>query len=279
MDWIQSLNKAIAYMEQNLLTDLSPEDVAKQVHISNYHFQRAFHLLTGMTIGEYIRSRRLSLAGHELAASNSKVIDIALKYQYETPESFAKAFSRFHGITPSQARIQGAHLKSLNRLLIKITLEGGTVMDYRIESKKAFQALVKVQTFTPETSQKGIPAFWSDYFSSGMQHQVPGAIGICEQEKACDKEFNYGIGCIYTPGKNIPEGFKLLEIPAYTWVIFRCVGPMPGAIQDTWSRIYSEWLPQAEYQLLPDYDLEVYTEGDNQSSDYVSEIWIPVTKK
>lgn len=280
MDWVKSLNKAINYIEDHLLDEkLSCEEVASRVFISSYHFQRCFSLLTGMPVGEYIRRRRLSLAGQELAVSDAKVIDIALKYGYETPESFSKAFTRFHGITPSQAKLEGSGLKSFSRLVIKITLEGGTIMDYRIVSRDAFNALAMTRTFKAEKSFSDLPKFWTEYFAKGCDKTVPGDLGICRQESLASEDFQYSIGCEYSQGAEIPEGFGLINIPAGTWAVFTCVGPMPGAIQDVWKKIYSEWLPQAEYERIETYDFELYTRGDNQRGDYVSEIWIPVKKK
>ena len=279
MEWIQSLNKAIDYIEDNLLFDLNCEKIAQHIYISSYHFQRIFSLLTGMTVGEYVRNRRLSLAGQELSISNIKVIDIALKYGYETPESFTKAFTRFHGVTPNQARLEGSNLKSFNRLIIKIRLEGGNIMDYRIIKKDSFNVMAKTKVFTAENSQTEIPKFWTKYFSDGSSEKVCGMLAICAQEKDGCSEFRYGIGCECKTDSKIPDGFEMLTIPAYTWAIFKCTGPMPHAIQKMWTRIYSEWLPQAEYELISDYDIELYTDGDNQSEDYISEIWIPVKKK
>ena len=279
MEWVRSLNKAIDYIEDNLLSELTCEGIAAQVYISIYHFQRVFSLLTGMTVGEYIRNRRLSLAGQELIMSNVKVIDVALKYGYDTPESFAKAFSRFHGVTPNQAKMEGSNLKSFNRLVIKIRLEGGNIMDYRVVRKDTFQVKVKTRVISCENSGEEIPKFWSEYYSNGFNEQVCGMFGICEQEKAGSGEFRYGIGCEYEANSLVPDGFEILTIPEYTWAIFKCVGPMPDTIQNMWKRIYSEWLPQAEYELIQDYDIERYTEGNNQNEEYVSEIWLPVRKK
>lgn len=135
MDWIIGLQKAIDYIEDNLTETIDYEMVAAQSFSSSYHFQRVFSILCGFTIGEYIRNRRLSLAGTELATSDAKVIDVALKYGYESPDSFAKAFQKFHGILPSQARNDGSNLKSFSRLVLKFSLEGGTIMNYRIETK------------------------------------------------------------------------------------------------------------------------------------------------
>ena len=135
MDWIIGLQKAIDYIEENLTETIDYEMVAAQSFSSSYHFQRVFSILCGFTIGEYIRNRRLSLAGTELATSDVKVIDVALKYGYESPDSFAKAFQKFHGILPSQARNNGSMLKSYSRLVLKFSLEGGCTMNYRIEEK------------------------------------------------------------------------------------------------------------------------------------------------
>lgn len=275
MEWVRSINKAIEYVEEHLTEDIRCEDVANHVYISLFHFQRTFHLLTGMTVGEYIRKRRLSLAGEELTKKDVRVVDIALKYGYESPESFHKAFTRFHGISPSQAK-RGCELKSFNKLVVKISLEGGIGLDYRIEKKDELKLLVYSKRFTDETSKDGIPAFWDEYYQKGLDGKVPACMGLCIQERAEGKEFMYGIGCEAKAVKEVYEGFQILIIPAYTWAIFKCVGAMPDAIQKMWERIYREWLPGTDYKLIQDYDIENYLPGDNQAEDYVSEIWLPV---
>lgn len=279
MDWIQTLERAIEYMEENLLGNLECEEVAGEVYVSSHHFQRTFTLLTGLTVGEYIRNRRLSLAGQELLRKESKVIDVALKYGYDSPESFAKAFKRFHGITPVQVKKQGTSLKSFNRLIIKIIMEGGSSMDYRIEKKEAFDVVLMTRTFNYQNNETGIPKFWEEYFREGLAEKVCGRLGICLPAKEGSKEYQYGIGDRKEEAREITADFKEYTIPAHTWAVFRCVGSMPKAIQDMWKRVYSEWLPQANYELVPDYDFEYYTDGDNSSEDYVSEIWIPVKEK
>jgi len=279
MEWVQSLNHAIDFMEVHLEENITCEDVAGHIYISSFHFQRIFNLLTGLTVGEYIRNRRLSLAGQYLLKGNEKVIDIALRYCYETPESFSKAFRRFHGISPNQAKKEGTSLKSFNRLVIKIILEGGSIMDYKIVKKEAFKVVVKTRLFSDETSQIEIPKFWSEYYNTGMSKKVCGTMGICAQAKKDARTWNYSIGCESQYVKEIPEKFEVLEIPSHTWAVFTCVGAMPKSIQDMWERVYSEWLPQSDYELISDYDIEYYTEGDNRKADYVSEIWIPVKRR
>lgn len=278
MEWIQSINRAIEYMEEHLTEDIHCEEVAGHVHISLFHFQRTFNLLTGMTVGEYIRNRRLSLAGEELTKGGVKVIDAAYKYGYDSPESFTKAFTRFHGVTPRQVK-KGKALKSFNKLVIKISLEGGFSLDYRIEKKDEMRLLVYSGMFTEENSKKGIPAFWDEYFSKELDKKVPGNFGVCAQEKEGASEFLYGIGCNAELVNGVPEGFRVITIPAYTWAIFKCTGAMPEAIQKMWDCIYREWLPGADYELIQDYDIERYLPGDMSSKEYISEIWIPVKEK
>lgn len=152
-------------------------------------------------------------------------------------------------------------------------------MDYRIEKKEGFRLLVYARMFTEESSEKEIPAFWEEYYQNEVYKKAPGYLGICVQEKDDDREFMYGIGCDADDVKEIPEGFQIIDIPAYTWAIFKCVGPTPDAIQKTWKDIYREWLPGADYELISGYDIENYLPGDSNSRDYVSEIWIPVTEK
>ena len=137
MDWVKGVQQAIDYMEMHLTEELRLEEIAARSYSSPYHFQRVFSILCGITMSEYIRNRRLTLAGKELQETSEKVIDIALKYGYDSPDSFARAFARFHGITPSEARRKGAVLQAFSPLSVKIILEGGEKMKYRLEDKEA----------------------------------------------------------------------------------------------------------------------------------------------
>ena len=286
MDLIQNLQNAIEYMEKNILEAITYEDVAKHVHVSSYHFHRTFSLITGITANEYIRNRRLSMAGQEISISDIKVIDIALKYGYESPESFTKAFTRFHGITPNVARRAGMKLKSFNRLLIKIKLEGGTVMDYRIETRDPFKLLTKSSKFRNESiKEEGnteIPDFWKECGVNGVfgvlqlnteNHDI---YGVCAPISKESTHFDYGIGMKYLGG-NIPEGYTIWEVKPTLWAAFKCIGDTGDCIGETWERIFSEFLPSSEYTILDDTDFELYKDSDN--SDSFCEIWIPVEKK
>lgn len=279
MEWTRMLNEAIDYIEKNITEEITCEDVAEQIYLSGFHFHRTFTILTGMSLGDYIRNRRLSLAAQELLTGKNKVIDVALKYGYQTPESFSKAFSRFHGVMPSQVKKEGTILKSFNRLNLIIKLEGGNSMEYKIVNKDAFEVVALTKMFEDETSKSEIPSFWGDYFKAGYDEKVCGSMGICYEEMNNSKRWRYGIGCEKQYVKEIPEGFEILNIPAHTWAVFTCIGAMPDAIQNMWKRIYSEWLPASNYSLLSDFDIEFYYEGDPSSDDYKSEVWIPVKEK
>lgn len=291
MDWTTDLQKAIDYIEVNLTEELDYTEIASKACVSSFHFQRIFSVMCNFSLGEYIRNRRLTLAGAELNLSNEKVIDIALKYGYDSPDSFAKAFTRFHGITPSAAREPGASLRSFSRLSIKLSLEGGNVMDYRIEKKREFKVIGKSQTFnlSDEFVRDDIPAFWSRCHEDGTvkelykmsRNTVNGGMifGVCYGDNSVDaNQFPYLIAATYEKGE-IPIGYSVKEIPEYTWAIFRCVGAMPRAIQALWRRIYAEFFPTSEYRPVHGIDLEAYYEGNMDDEKYVSEIWIPVERK
>ena len=278
MDWVRTINNAIEYMEAHLTDEIALADIAKHVNLSPFHFQRAFSLLTDMSPAEYLRKRRLSQAGADLMSREAKVIDVAMKYGYDSPESFTKAFTRFHGVSPMQAK-KGSPIQFMNRFTVRITIEGGCIMEYTIEKLEAMDLLMHAKEFHAETGESEIPLFWDEYYASEAYRKIPGYLGLCAQQKTDGDAFRYGIGCKASDVEGVPEGFEIIRIPAYTWAVFKCVGPMPGAIQAMWERIYKEWLPVSEYELIPDYDIENYLPGDLASKDYVSEICIPVRKK
>lgn len=244
-------------------------------------------MMTGITANEYIRNRRLSMAGQELTLSSQKVIDIAFKYGYDSPESFTKAFTRFHGISPNGAKRSGAKLKSYNRLVIKLLLEGGSMMEYRIVEREPFQLLAKVRQFRneiiSETGNQEIPEFWKKSGEEGVfevlnrytknHHIVYGACAPISKESTC---FDYGIGMEYD-GEEVPEGYRLWKIKPSLWAVFPCVGEDGSCIAKTWDRIMKEFLPGSDYSILDDTDFELYP-GKNEDNVFC-EIWLPVEKK
>lgn len=285
MEWMESISKAVEYMEDNITDNISAEDVADFIHISPFYFQKGFSMLCGFTIAEYLRNRRLALAGNELASGDAKVIDAAIKYGYDSPDSFAKAFSRFHGITPSMVRKEGVMLKSFAPLKIKISLEGGYLMDYRIVKKGEFTVIGASKQFNYEGAKQDIPQFWKEHYEKGNGKFVCGMFGINMDEKMGNEDFEYLLADVYNPVMDIPEGFITKTIPSFDWAVFPCKGAMPNSLQDVNTKIFSEWLPALkDYEFAAGYCIEMYDEPSKytkgtQDENYYCEIWIPVKKK
>lgn len=289
MDWTQGLQNAIDYIEDNLENDIDYEIVASKSGFSNFYFQRIFGILCGCSLGEYIRNRRLTLAGNELSSANEKVIDIAFKYGYDSPESFARAFSKFHGISPSKAKADGSVLKSFSRLSVEINLKGGSVMNYKIVKKNAFKVLEKMskQSIDDSQNKNTIPDFWTQSHRDGTVSGLLAAakdrsnvFGICYNNNLTDKQFfDYSIAVLCDENCEIPDGFRINEIPSRTWVVFECIGPMPDAMQETWHKICAEFFPTSAYKPTYEMDIEAYTAGEMNAADYKSEIWVPVEEK
>lgn len=285
MEWMKSISEAVEYIENHITENITADDVANHVCISSFYFQKGFSMLCGFSVMEYIRNRRLALAGGELATSNIKVIDVAIKYGYDSPDSFTKAFTRFHGITPSMVRKDGTIIKSFAPLKLKISLEGGYIMDYKITKKDSFTVLGVPKQFKYENAKQEIPLFWQEHYASGKGKYVCGMFGINIDEQMGCENFEYLIADIYNPVMDIPEGFVTKLIPAFTWAVFPCKGPMPISLQNVNTKIFSEWLPALkEYEFAAGYCIEMYDASDKypngiQDENYYSEIWIPVKKK
>ncbi len=275
--WNEGLADAIAYIEENLTEDIDINEVAEKAYVSSFYFQKIFNVLCGFTVGEYIRNRRLTLAAQELCSTDSKVIDVALKYGYDSPDSFARAFTRFHGVNPSVAKEKGSKLKSFAPLKIKLTLEGGTMLEYKIVEKAQFTVMGKSRKFNTETSYEEIPKFWQEHMESSDSEVICGMYGICIDSDG--KNFDYLIADNYIPWNEIPEGYETRVIPAGTWAVFSCRGALPKALQDVNTIIWSEWLPSCKaYKLAGNYNIEMYTPPCENPEENYSEIWVPVEK-
>lgn len=275
--WIEGFQESIDFMEQNLTEELDIEVIAGKAALSPFYYQRIFGALCGVTVGEYIRARRMTLAAQDLSREDVKVIDIAIKYGYDSPDSFAKAFQKFHGITPSQAKESGAPLRSFAPLHIKITMEGGTMLDYRIVEKAPFTIVGAKRRFNSDTSYQEIPKFWAEYMDQGEKRPIMGTFGVCVDMGG--KDFDYWIADLYKPWKDLPEDCETYQIPGSLWTQFICNGPLPDSLQSVNTKIWSEWLPALQgYELAGKYNLEVYGPPTENPEDYVSYIWIPLKK-
>ncbi|MFZ5988798.1 MAG: AraC family transcriptional regulator [Bacillota bacterium] len=285
MEWFERMKNALDYLEEHLEGSLDMEEAAKVTYSSPFHFQKMFHMLTGVTVAEYVRKRKLTLAAQELAASDIRVLDVSLKYGYDSPESFSKAFRRVHGISPSAAREPGVSLKAYPRLSFHISLKGDKDMNYKIVEKKAFKVFGKGISVTTKDGEnfKRIPQFWCDCHADGFCERLCSMkggelLGICMNDYK-DEKFSYLIAREKTEDILLPEDMNEWVIPAATWAVFESIGPMPTAIQKVWERIYSEWFPATGYEQAEAPQLEVYPEGNADAEDYKCEVWIPVIKK
>lgn len=296
MEWIAAMQQAITYMEEHLLEEINYEDVAKHVHSSGYEFHRAFSFLTGMTANTYIRNRRLSLAAKELLESDTKITDLALKYGYDTSESFTKAFTRFHGVAPKYARAESAKLSLFNPLVIKITVEGGKSMDYRIVETKEQIFIALVRSFRNEIinddENHDIPDFWGECHAKNLLEPIRSLrpegkrdlYGLCSPTKEGADFFEYGIGVMVdadTREFDMEEmkkaGYRTWDVEPGTYVVFECIGENGDCISDTWTKFYKEFLPQMGYESSEATDYEIYFEKGKPG--LFCELWIPVKMK
>ena len=272
--WIEGFQESIDFIEKNLTEELDIEDIAAKAALSPFYYQRIFGALCGVTVGEYIRARRMTLAAQELNGKDVKVIDAAVKCGYDSPDSFSKAFQKFHGITPSQAKEPGALLRSFAPLHIRITMEGGTMMEYRIVEKAPFTIVGVKKPFHSDSSYQEIPKFWDEWLAQGENRPIMGTFGVCLDMKG--KDFDYWIADLYLPWEDVPEGCETRVIPGSAWAQFPCT---IKTLQDTNTRIWSEWLPALQgYSLAGEYDIEVYLPPEEGSDDMKVYIWVPLKK-
>ncbi len=296
MDWTESLRRAIDFMERNLMEDITADDAAKSVNVSSFYLQKGFKIMTGYTMSEYIRFRRLYLSALDIICGKEKIIDTAYKYGYDTPESFTKAFTRFHGLSPTAMRRDHSRIKTFLPLKIKVTIQGGNAMDFTVEKMDGFKIIGFEKNFCFDNSYDEIPKFWDELFigtlmkiiirnnpETEMERAVIenkiGEFGVCVDDLT-DGTFRYIIGGRYNGGV-VPEGMTIYEFPDMEWVKFTCIGPMPATLQTMNTRIFREWLPgNPEFEIAMGANIEWYSdEGKMSNEDYHSAIWIPVKRK
>lgn len=283
MEWIQQLEESLTYIEEHLTDVIDGERLGQIAHCSYYHYQRVFSFVAGVPLAEYIRRRRLSQAAMELQQQH-KVIDVALKYGYDSSTSFARAFKNLHGVSPSTAQKEGVKLKVYPRIKFQITIKGDVEMEYRIETKEAFELVgVKKQvSHIMEENYQVVPEMWGQIATDGtlpkliekmIGNKQEGIFGLGDYNNP--KEALYFIGV--TNDKGVADGFETYHVASLTWAIFSGTGPMPTAIQDLWTRIVTEWLPNSEYEYGIGPDIELYLTPNPENA--VFEIWVPITKK
>lgn len=290
MDLLKNMNEALQYIEENLAHDIDFNKVARLALCSEYHFKRMFSFLAGITISEYIRRRRLTLAAFELNNTHLRIIDVAIKYGYNSPDSFTRAFQSFHGVTPSEAKIHGQMLKAFPRMTFQLTIKGGNEMNYRIEEKEAFQivGIMKRVPIVFHGENPEINAMWKTLNEEKINKLkelsnvepkgiIQASTNFSEDRMEEKGGLDHYIGVATT--NECPENFSKLKVPASTWAVFESVGPFPNTLQETWGRIYAEWFPSSGYQQTEGPEILSIQSKDLTSPDVKSEIWIPVLKR
>ncbi|SHL73923.1 transcriptional regulator, AraC family [Anaerocolumna jejuensis DSM 15929] len=294
MDWVEKLNESISYIEGNLAAEISYEKLARIANCSVYNYQRMFSYIADKSLSEYIRSRRLTMAAFDLLNGRDRIIDIALKYGYESQDAFSRAFKVFHGVSPSVVRNETVQLRSCPKLSFQITIKGENHMNYQIEQWPAFRVMGIAHKIGTKAAFEVIPKLWEDAWKDGtmqrlmenfpaeeelLHYRPAGFLGIAEGGRWGDaEEMRYIIGitnhveaeeCKYIPPL---EGFEEFAYPAATWAVFEANGELPEATQKIYKQFYTEWLPNSGYELADLPVIECYMQENRQ------EVWIAVTK-
>lgn len=279
MNWLERTTRAINYIEENLTNDINYTEVAKMACCSTYHFSRMFAFITDISLSEYIRRRRLSLAAFELQNSDIKIVDLAIKYGYDSPDSFSRAFQKLHGVRPTKARSKGIQLKAFPKISFQITIKGDIEMEYRIEELNFDFAVVGIKKrVETKDAFKIVPTLWSDAEKDGLmqklidmswenpQCKLESLLGISgEKATIMSDDFDYFMGVRYN--NEVPDGMEKFIIPACTWAVF------PNEDNSTWKRIYTEWLPTSGYELADIPCIECFYPPNHIPQ---REIWVPI---
>jgi AraC family transcriptional regulator len=297
MDWLKRMNRALDYVESNLMNEIDMNVVAQMACTSTYNFQKMFSFITEISLVEYIRRRRLTLAAFEIQNSDAKIIDIALKYGYESPVSFTRAFQALHGIVPSLARNGGVILKAYPRMSFQISIKGESEMEYRIEMKEAFDifGIETIGSSIGDESYQSPSQLWEKCHKDGLYEKLfrdsgnlPWHISqdLCKIHGAVnyrmteENTFPYML-CSFVGSNSNTEDYTIAHIPAQTYAIFPSskfkwnedFGSILTTLQ---KRFYSEWLPTSNYEKIDGAEFEIY--GGTQEYGYI-ELWYPVVKK
>ena len=267
MEWIERLNKSINYIEEHITEEISYDELAQIACCSTYHFQRMFTYIAGVSLSEYIRRRKMSLAAVDLQGSNEKIIDISLKYGYSSPTAFNRAFQSIHGVAPSALKNEGVSIKSFPPITFKFTVKGVEELNYRIETKPAFRIVGKSYPLNKEIEQNflEVPQMWQNAVMDGtikkiialMNSQPQGVLGV----SACNDNEKWKYYIAVSSTADIDTSLEEYIVPGCMWAIFPG-GGTGKSIQELEKRIVTEWLPTSGYEFTEGPDIEVYFNPD-----------------
>lgn len=284
MEWIERLNKAIGYIEEHISEKIDYDQIAKVACCSTYHFQRMFAYMANVSLSEYIRRRRMSLAAADLQCGDEKVVDVALRYGYTSPTAFNRAFQSVHGIAPSLVKEEGVSLRAYPPISFKIVIKGADEMNYRIEKKDAIRIVGIAKPLHKEIEKNFeiVPQMWQKAAMDGtipklasmMDGEPMGVLGV----SVCNdlEEWKYFIA-VASAKETEDQAWEEYIVSPFSWAIFPGEGQCPQAIQELEQRIVTEWLPTSGYEYDNGPDIEVYLNQEPQNAKF--EVWIPVRKK
>lgn len=281
MEWNEKLQRIIDYVENHLQRKQEPinyQEVSELAGCSFDFFQKVFSYMLGISFSEYIRSRKLTLAGYELKSTEKRVVDISYQYGYDSPTSFTKAFQQFHGMSPKEARSTNGELRVVPKMQISVKQQ----YSWRLEEKPAIRLIGKSMRCANGEQQVKIPEFWSACQNSGVFSQLisiaagnpKGLFGVYRYWENNSKEIEYSI--MAAADGMLPEGYSEVRIPEVTWAVFDCQGAVPQAIQNGWKYLQEEWLVRYPFEHAACPELEWYSIGNSYDREYLSQIWIPV---
>lgn len=289
MNQLNDLNKALKYIEENLDGEIDYAAAAREALCSEFHFKRMFSFLAGVSISEYVRRRRLTLAAFELNQNKIRVVDAAVKYGYHSPDAFTRAFQQLHGLAPSEARQNSQQLKAYPPMTFQLSIKGGESMNYRMEEKQEFYiaGIHKRVSIVFEGENPEITEMWKSLTKEKIQELE--AVSSTDPKGLIQASTNFSEGRMREEGgldhyigaavsEKPDSSYDTLYVPSLTWAVFEVSGPFPETLQETWGRIYSEWFPSSGYEQAEGPEI-LWNENEDMNSDtFKSEIWIPVKK-
>jgi len=291
MDWLQGMNRVVEYIEENLTRKVTHMAISRIVGCSAYEFSRIFSFMAGMSVSEYIRRRRLSQAAFDIQSGNDKIIDIALKYCYESPSTFTRAFKEMHGVPPQAIRNGNVPIKTYPPISFVLSIKGVDAMTFRIEKRDSFKimGLLDHADLTDFELGDTLPKMWRTFMDSynarlwnnGKEsfYTAPfWQVGAYDFAQSCGKTKSI-IGAEY---KGVAlEGMDIQEVPAATWAVFAFTSPSGAPhVPQAWARVLTEWFPASQYKRDTSApSMEVFPDGDAGSNDYQWEIWMPILDK
>jgi len=284
MDILTGLTRAMDYIETNICNDLNMTDIARVTPYSAYHLQKIFAYLAGVSLTEYIRRRKMTLAAQEL--QTSKVTDLAFKYGYDSLDSFSRAFTRLHGVTPSAAKTGGVPLKVFPRLYFQISIRGDVEMNCKIVDLGAFNVvgIKKRFYFDEQRNPQGIQEFWVEVRGTETCKEIlrhsdgkfDDLVGVCTNGD--DEGLDYFLATT-TELEQAPPGLTLYTFPANTYAVFHFKGPLDETMPTAEKMIFGEWMPGSGYEPVDGADLEVYSKLPVDSPDYEFWSYVPIRKR